>query len=975
MNFTLIHLSDFHCSQNQPINNCQVNAFFQIIENLKFDNIALLITGDITQSGLASEMKLFKTFIHQLLQSLKKVKDMYIPLIIVAGNHDFIANGQRNRMIIKNQNPYMFEKEISKFDNFYEYFGEHYKNDKYLGVFSWKLDGDQVVNFYMINSSVFSTFKDINQDNCQGTLMLPKNTMLALENIGKENFNILLSHYDFSYFEPNQRQQLEKIQLNRFNYAFWGHEHSSKHTNSTIGRLSNFSSTGISWINGFSIFNFRTDLQNVEILTYEYDNERLRYNRSSPKQINLQKPEYRLSEMFQKEVLFKDRDGELLDFHNFIFIGANKIKGKKRENINDYDFFLKSVIASQVTLIQGNQLYGKTTLAKKLFFDLQKSRYGLYFDCDKFRTINFSHDIRQQFFQTYDENQLDFSSYQNEDFKKKFIIFDNFDGISNIDYAKFIQSLIESFGTVIILFTNRDKINFKNEFFLRIEKEDNSIVEFELKKCTHKVRVDLIKSMCDKKNASVSISDITRLSEKFIDFATILDLNPFYVNMIAEQVIIHKISSDNILNVFGNMLETNIKSKINKHLTNHEYLDSFLKTLNLIACEIFKHKSITISLNTLFQVYAYLESNHDIKINHNNFTKCCYGANILFENENGIGFNDNLFLSYFLAKWIFENYKLDLASKMMEYLLENLIYGINSNVLLMLGYLKCDPDIIGQIIVAAELHFETITLNENYLSNSLFIEKTPKSSNILTEKELYTDNTEKRKNDLSRIEEDNTVYHVTDVFSNNSLLEPWQIRLYKGLKYLDIISRILPSYKQILTMPYQNIITENLYVMPNKLIHLYVDEITKFLSEYNNEITNFIIQKFSYSKQKADNMFSQLNIALILTFIDGIYTNIASNSINTLTRKGITNFPSGESEIMRLQKLYFESELDYFESMIVELEFTQEKSTNKYIKELGLFCFKNYLERYSSQLNPNRMSRVEKLFPNIKKGPTLLINK
>ena len=76
MKYTIIHLSDIHCSKSEFVEN-KVMAGIDEINDLSPDLV--VVSGDLTVWGLRSEFVMAK-------EVLSKIK--HTPLIILMGNHD-----------------------------------------------------------------------------------------------------------------------------------------------------------------------------------------------------------------------------------------------------------------------------------------------------------------------------------------------------------------------------------------------------------------------------------------------------------------------------------------------------------------------------------------------------------------------------------------------------------------------------------------------------------------------------------------------------------------------------------------------------------------------------------------------------------------------------------------------------------------------------------------------------------------------
>lgn len=955
----IIHLSDLHIKDNEKINYAKCRKIIDLINLKKDDNACIVISGDIADTGKENQYQIFKKMETKLIKLLKDKLEGYYPIYVVPGNHDLFAPNPRNRVPSKKQSEKEFEIEIKNFKNFYSCFENLYGKDKYYSKKSFKLKNNSIINFHMINSSAFSSVNDENNDTDIGTHNLPKYVVDELVNIDEEEFNILISHYPLNYFSEEQRYTLENILCEKFKLCLFGHEHTQKYlTNNTLNNSVVYVS-GAQYEEGFNLIKISDKNVKAIITNYSYNNFNGDYyfDSGQSREFDLVKKNIELTnEFIDSFLLYDEYTTKKIDLEKIVFIGVNKVNEGKKQKINEFDELIEEINNKTYVLFEGENLSGKTTLAKKIFYELYKrGNIGVYLDCKKYNKIDIINDINKEIIETYKDGKKIIGILNQMEKEKKFLIIDNVDLIKDVKKKDLWLMLNQNYGKVMFFYSDKNIFAFDDELKIYIEKKNEECSEFTLCKCNHKVRVQLIEKKYIEKKIKYDKHNIEKTSHKLANMSNMIDFNPYYINLFSE-LLVNGIDNENIL--LGSMIESNINQRISCYC-DPLFLEPFKEIICNIAYFSYVNKRIFMSEEELIEI---VKKYKGIKATFIPFEKMLIDSKIMLKNENGYYFAKDIELSFFLSKWILmssdvssNNY--NKSNELIDYMLSNIIHGINSTVLLLLAFYTYNVSLLEKIIVTAECEFENI--RQEFLSSTFF-----KNKEVLLNYDNINFDTFEEKNEDSQITYN--TYKVTNIYEIKEYSAKESLVL-RGKKYLEILAKIIYNYSYRLG-DLNNRVVKNLFELPNKLICLFFEIFESKLEDQMIELIKQIKRTNSFDILQTKELVKELVTMIAIGFINNTYQSIAVNAINKLTIRYFSEYNGTiiDNWVTKLQKQYFYVENEDFEKVYFIAENIIDDCNNPYI----LFFSKLNLFRLQATYfkgNMKIIERIEKIYPKISK--------
>ena len=158
MRVLLIHLSDMHFDETFYIENEFVESIAKAQKQIKeeFDEILILVTGDIAQSGKEREYFVANIFLGKLVYRIREVLNInkFIQVYVVPGNHDlnYSKDSRDNTDIIKlfyqnNYNQKFLENEFELMGGFLDFAKKHncyIKRDNFLETKIIDFNGEKI---------------------------------------------------------------------------------------------------------------------------------------------------------------------------------------------------------------------------------------------------------------------------------------------------------------------------------------------------------------------------------------------------------------------------------------------------------------------------------------------------------------------------------------------------------------------------------------------------------------------------------------------------------------------------------------------------------------------------------------------------------------------------------------------------------------------------------------------------------------
>lgn len=486
-----LHLSDIHIGKEKDISDEHIRKIVDSLKSYKsinIKNVIIILSGDITYSGDASQFSNAKKLIGSLLVSLNKVFKCSCTVLAVPGNHDVNHAGSPLNVTLLKDNKYSECEvgEYNKLNSFYNFarlnkcfeHSEIYYDIRRLSI------GNCKIKVNLINNGIFSTC-----DEYKGLLYLPNDYIDKLSDREDADFVISIMHHAPDYYRDDIKNRVEDTIVKNSDILFHGHEHYnySKQTSFNGSDCTVIQSGGCLCNNGnWDDSSYLVGLLDTESLKYEYykytwNSSAKQYEHDSGKkaQVKPQKPDLKITEDFQ-EFIHDDNEEKYYVFPSIIYHG-----NKSTENflIETSSYFEEELQKHRYSIIVGAGNVGKTTLLKNLFSSFAKSHYVLYaspeklLEKSKHKRQNIDKLIKALFEDIYGSSKSEWQAFEQSDTTDCIFMLDDFEQIDGINISNFFKSLSGRFGTIII--TNTRIIDFDTSIINIDEKE--TIAKFEIK--------------------------------------------------------------------------------------------------------------------------------------------------------------------------------------------------------------------------------------------------------------------------------------------------------------------------------------------------------------------------------------------------------------------------------------------------------------------------------------------------------------
>lgn len=497
MRITICHLSDIHFAlNNNSLLEKQEKMCDAILQDAKKNDVIIfIISGDIAQSGQATEYEIALDFFVRIQEYLLSAKSINSLFFFVPGNHDCdFSDEQRNKddnlrrsEIIKNRNEikrddltYYIKSLCNKQQNYRDFVElfDYVRGDsisvtkKYISTIlvQYEINIDKIkISLNLLNTAWLTERKET-----PGYLFIPEQ---EYKHINKDNTIVItVYHHPSNWMHPNDRNEFNRWVMNKSDLIYVGHEHNGRNEDVTTrdtayqaqyGEV--LQERGDDSSSGF-IINYIED-NSKETKVFRWDKEDNLYNVSYDfntvlnsesanylyfqKDFNefLETPDIRITHPSKEKIGMRDL---------FVYPDIEAYKGKRGSyELSQNSITIKGeqllhyILSSKKISFSGSVKSGKTALAKMLLLDLiEMGKYGIFMDCScitvltdkslkKQEEICISRAYGKEYVNKYRQLKLD----------NKVLILDNF-GYMRGDAKKNILTYFDNYYDYILTFSN-----------------------------------------------------------------------------------------------------------------------------------------------------------------------------------------------------------------------------------------------------------------------------------------------------------------------------------------------------------------------------------------------------------------------------------------------------------------------------------------------------------------------------------------
>jgi len=482
LSISIIHFTDIHFNEkDNPILSKQESIYkaCQSVLNNK-DNVVLVISGDIAFSGHKNEYKHASELIEHLKNQLNNKLCIDLKIILTPGNHDcdFSLNQSvRNSLLTTLNKEDPIDGDIllqmnsvqNEFFNFAKTYSDINPSElckKIIIEF-----GNKRLMFLAFNSSWMSTLEEK-----PGKLFMPKNAYL---NICANEYDCVISvmHHPSNWLHPDNSTEFIDYIRQTTDILLLGHEH----------KKDDFKIVGPNWSlvechgkelqgsdtkdSAFSIYQFDDAMQNLTTYDFAWEPKETIFKRYNENTVIFRRNTLTASSMLvpsKKFLQIIEDPGMIINHFNAEDITLSEIfcwPHLEMLELKD-NFYIKSVskikeniqnklLDSNISVIVGDALSGRTSLAKMLFKEYCSCE-GCCIICNgnELTThieLNLRKIIEKKFVEEYSESKIDI--FRQFECEQRILIIDDFNGIPYHDdrSSKVLSILTKIFSHIIIL--------------------------------------------------------------------------------------------------------------------------------------------------------------------------------------------------------------------------------------------------------------------------------------------------------------------------------------------------------------------------------------------------------------------------------------------------------------------------------------------------------------------------------------------
>ena len=856
-----LHLSDMHIDKEKDINNEHIGKIVDSLKSyksIKTKDIIIILSGDITYSGNASQFSNARKLMGSLIVSLNEFFKCDFTVLVVPGNHDVNhADSPLDVTLLKDEKYSECESvEYKKLNSFYHFarYNRCFKNlEIYYETQILNIDGVKIkVN--LINNGIFST----RNDEYKGLLYLPNDRIDKISDRDDADFVISIMHHAPDYYRDEIKNRVEDTIVKNSNILFHGHEHYnySKQTSFNGSGCTVIQSGGCLCNQGdWNDSSYIIGLLDTDSLTYEYyrytwNSSAKQYEHDCGKTVRIMahKEDLKISEDFLEFIHF-DNEEKYYVFPSIIYHGKKSTEDFLIETSSRFEEELKQ---HRYSIIVGSGNVGKTALLKNLFSSFAKNHYVLYASPENLleksirKRQNIDKLIKALFEDIYGKNESEWQAFEQSEIDNCIFMLDDFEQIDGINISAFFKSLSGRFGTIIITST-QNKVNFDTSIIDIDEKE--TIARFEIKAPVGHKRREIIKAVVldkadDKSEQNVGkiVKQVDRIIKTQLN---IIPPEPYYIVQMAENFMNHvgeaiykstnafsKVFEANLTNKIDEALKTNTK---NRNIT----VDLMYVIFRKIAYFIHFNKAYPVRRCEIERIIIEYNNDYGNNLETEDIITIAKSAKIITDTEESreaYRFRNKSILAYFVAKEIVARKdRTGLAD-----IINKACINICTDILLFIIYLTDDTLILNEIMdsinrtIVANTSWSEFSIPDNvpaFVKNSNQLTVSNQSINIKQGKKKIEKSEETVEE--SMVQE----FTINDIYDwDDSIVDDYNNKLFRMTSLLQIIAKSLPCFEHLLKKDEKIELIGLLYTLPNRIFMYWSNFIEKHYEDIIQEL-------------------------------------------------------------------------------------------------------------------------------------------
>ena len=962
MKIAFVHLSDIHISSNRDYDKLSFSKKLDFLNDPIFDeidDIALIITGDITNNGKYENYKLFGKIIDSIKEKVKELHKINLKVIAVPGNHD-LEFTQDEISSLKCESIYNpdyelgyidDQKRLQSYKNFCTAYSIPYVD--YVKNHTLRFENNFSVEFVLMNSSNFSRFNHIDY----GRHYIPSSEIHKIGCPTESDIKMGVIHHTLSWFEQESKNALINTVKNNIQVMFFGHEHNFE-VQEVVSENDEFD---VLSVNGGPLYdkNEHNSIFNICILdtiSSVFSVNKAFWNQSKKvyeisfvesKTVHLSKgnKRFKLSEDKYKEITYIHDNRDMDTFYIFPDMEYQvRVNGKyKKIEIHNLTEYLNLTSNKKFVEITGKNHNGKTAFARKIFsyYYKQTNKIPIILDalnCQK-KYDNWEKEAFDSFYglSKYDE----FCRLKTDE---RILIIDNFHILKKDKALSLsISQWLKKYSQIIFLGNKRGSESLSAELTSIID-SDGERIKLDILNLKPKKRRQMIYNVCLSDMSHLSLSQINNETN---DIEQFLRSQPSFVKF--DPVLVMRLTSKYINNssnakidVFHDVFATSLVDSIKQGFNEDFRLGEIL--LSKIAYKIFKMREYPFRRSVIDDVILEYNNEYGQKLDCDEYYDLIKNTKLIKKmDENSLVFESSNHLSFYIAREIqrLKNEEDDYQDY--NYLINNISTGINGDIILYLSLLENSIKEGYKIVISSRKNLQNVKL--------LSLSDLYNSSNINTVeiKVIDSQETEDKRHEKNESKnetvEKKEYYELEKVnFFDPEDQSPQDKQVANAITYLDLNCKLFSSFYRDLKLKEKNELLSELYIQSNQTLYLIIKPFVDRFEEIKESVVPMLINENGISNEKADKLFEQLFIFLEYNTIIDIYNMTAVFSTCKQNIDDLINFKYDlNNELFSIFNLLFIQRKNEKTLFYDKVKSVYTRTKNPIIKSLVVGVFNRYL--------------------------------
>lgn len=396
-------------------------------------------------------------------------------------------------------------------------------------------------------------------------------------------------------------------------------------------------------------------------------------------------------------------------------------------------------------------------------------------------------------------------------------------------------------------------------------------------------------------------------------------------------------------NVFSKVFEANITFRLAKH-AGEENVDEIMIALDFVAHYIHFNKKYPLPTEEFESVVETYNSQYDNDIKPKFVYNAAIKANIIRENSEkfGIEFCDENLLAYFTALHLNRIFNERKGAEELKYILDNICFQPNGDIILFLSYITSNIHILNPImdsLIAHMKEWDELSIdsdNVGYLSKI----STDIKPDLADSKEK-----ERVKEEKSTIEKEiieKQKQNAESIYSyDESKVNSFGNKITKSISYLELVAKILPSFRHILKGDQKQWVVDILYRYPNKLLYFMLKDIDENYDKIINDILDGAPRTRKGKLITRDIITNELQNQSV-AYILSVYDFVASTSVNGKTIDDLNKFDYCNNTNYMIQNIMMEENAGNFHEMAIKAETLYKNATLGITKQMIMLVVRKY---------------------------------